>query len=77
MLKKMFTSVQDNHWLMIRELDEFSISSDQFETFFTVALGMGSVAAKLIPKLLIDEQKEHWKLITLDFLECAKSDENF
>ena len=38
---------------------------------------MRRVAAKFVPKLLSDEQKENRKQIATDLLECSKSDDFF
>ncbi|VVC38688.1 Transposase, type 1 [Cinara cedri] len=57
--------------------NEFQISFGLVQTKLTTDLDMRRVAAKFVPKLLSDEQKENRKRIATDLLERSESDEFF
>jgi len=57
--------------------NEFQISFGSGQTILTTDLDMRRVAAKFVPKLLSDEQKENRKQIATDLLECSDSDDFF
>ncbi|VVC38893.1 Transposase, type 1 [Cinara cedri] len=78
MVQKIRTAIRGNRRLTIMELsNEFQISFGSIQTILTTDLDMRRVAAKFVPKLLSDEQKENRKQIATDLLEYSESDEFF
>jgi histone-lysine N-methyltransferase SETMAR len=57
--------------------EECDISLGSFHNILTEKLGMHRVAAKFVPCLLTDEQKEQRVTISQELLDQANSDENF
>lgn len=76
--EEMIQKIRGNRRLTIMELsNEFQISFESVQTILTTDLDMRRVAAKFVPKLLSDEQKENRKQIATDLLECSESDDFF
>jgi len=69
--------MQDRH-ITIRELaDEVGVSIGSVHTILTADLGLRSVSAKFVPKLLTMEQEQLRLEIAQDMLDCVESDSNF
>ena len=56
---------------------EVGISTGSVHSILTEDLRMRRVSAKFVPKLLTEEQKELWKEICKDMLDCANHDPEF
>jgi len=64
--------------ITLRELaDELGASIGSVHTNLTVDLGLRSVSAKFVPKLLTMEQKQLRLEIAQNMLDCVESDSNF
>ena len=71
-VKKM---ILDNRRITIREVaDNVGISFGSFQRIFTDILGMKRAAAKMVPKLLNFEQKQHRMDIAQEMLTTFNDD---
>ena len=62
----------------VREIAvEVGISTGSVHSILTEDLQMWRVLAKFVPKLLTEEQKELWKEICKDMLDCVNHDPEF
>jgi transposase len=69
--------IRYNRGLTVREVaEESDISLVSCHNILTDKLGMHRVAAKFVPRLLTDEQKEQRVAISQELLDQANSDEN-
>lgn len=70
--------VRSNRRLTIREMaEELNISFGSCQRILTEKLQMRRVAAKFVPRLLTEEQKEHRVQVCQELLEMANGNENF
>ena len=62
----------------VREIAvEVGISTGSVHSILTEDLQMWRLLAKFVPKLLMEEQKELWKEICKDMLDCVNHDSEF
>lgn len=77
-VERVKTLVRSNRRLTIREMaEECNISFGSCQAILTQKLNMHRVAAKFVPRLLTDEQKQHRVQVCEELLEMAHGDENF
>lgn len=70
--------VRSNRRLTIREMaEELNISFGSCQQILTENLQMRRVAAKFVPRLLTEQQKEHRVQVCQELLEMANDNENF
>lgn len=70
--------IRENHRLTVREIaEEVRISTEACHEILIEKLGMHHVSAKLVPQLLISEQKENRMNISQELLHHANSDKNY
>lgn len=70
--------IRANRRLTVREVaEEVGISIGSCHEILTVKLGMHRVSAKLVPRLLTDDQKENRVKISQELLDRASTDKNF
>ena len=63
---------------MIQEIvGEVGIGTGSVHIILTEDLNLRRVSAKFIPKMLTEQQKELWKEIAEDMLDCANHDPEF
>ena len=64
--------------LTVRMIDsELNLNHQTVHEILTEELGMQKICAKLVPKMLTNEQKENRRNVCLDLLERIENDENF
>ena len=54
-----------------------NLNRQTIHEILTFKLGMQKICAKLVPKILTNEQKENRRNVCLDLLELIENDENF
>lgn len=70
--------IRANRRLTVREVaEEVGISIGSCHEILTVKLGMHRVSAKLVPRLLTDDQKENRVKISQELLDRASTDKNY
>lgn len=70
--------VRSNRRLTVREIaEDCIISFGSCQEILTETLGMRRIAAKFVPRLLTQEQKDHRITICQELLDRANSDEKF
>ena len=67
-----------NRRLTLREVaEEVGICKNSYHQILTYKLKMRRVAAKFVPRLLTDAQKENRFTVSQELFECSNADENF
>lgn len=70
--------IRNNRRLTIREVaEDVGISYGSCQEILTKELGMSRIAAKFVPRLLTDEQKQNRKTIAQELFERTESDQDF
>jgi len=70
--------IRNNHRLTIREVaEDVGIYYGSCQEILTKELGMSRIAAKFVPRLLTDEQKQNRKTIAQELFERSESDQDF
>ena len=70
--------LRSDRCLTIRMISsELNLNHQTVHDILTEELGMQKICAKLIPKILTNEQKENRRNVCLDLLERIENDENF
>ena len=70
--------IRSNRRLTVREVaEEVSISKIVCHEILTENLGMNRVAAKFVPRLLTDDQKQNRVDVSQEFLDRANGNDNF
>jgi len=70
--------IHDNRRLTIREVsEEVGICKSSCHTISTEKLKMLRVAAKFVPRLLTEEQKQNRITVSQELLDRSNTDENF
>ena len=77
-VKRVRVVIRGNRHLTVREVaDEVGISTGSWHQILTEKLQMCRVSAKLVPRLLTDDQKENHVEISQELLASANGNENF
>jgi len=77
-IEKVRSVILENRRLTIREVsEEVGISKSSCHTILTEKLKMHRVAAKFVPRLLRDEQKQNRVTVSQELLDRSNTDENF
>ena len=70
--------IRENRRLTVREVsEEVGICKSSCHTILTDKLKMHRVAAKFVPRLLTEEQKQNRVTVSQDLLDRSNTDENF
>jgi len=70
--------IRSNRHLTVREVaDEVSISKTMCHEILTENLGVHRIAAKFVPRLLTDDQKQNRDDLSQELLDRANGDDNF
>ena len=70
--------IRSNRCLTVREVaEEVSISKTVCHEILTENLGMHRIAAKFVPRLLTDDQKQNRVDVSQELLDRANGDDNF
>jgi len=70
--------IRENRRLTIREVpEEVGICKSSCHTILTQKLKMLHVAAKFVPRLLTEEQKQNHVTVSQELLDRSNTDENF
>jgi len=70
--------IRENRCLTIREVfEEVGICKSSCHTILTEKLKMHHVAAKFVPRLLTEEQKQNRVTLSQELLDHSNTDENF
>ena len=74
----MHSVIRENRRLTVREVSEESgICKSSCHTILTEKLKMHRVAAKFVPRLLTEEQKQNRVTVSQELLDRSNTDENF
>ena len=77
-IQKFQKVIPSNYRLTIREVaEEAGISKTMFYEILTENLGMHHVAAKFVPHLLSEDQKQNCVDVSLELIKHANADEKF
>ena len=57
--------------------EEVNLDRESVQQILREELNMRKVFAKMVPKLLSDEQQEHHKELCLDLLQCIENEPDF
>ena len=77
MLKRVRQKVRSDRRLTVRMIaNELSMNSESVWTIITEELGMRKICAKMVPRLLTDEQKERRVEVCQDILTRLETDPN-
>jgi len=77
-IEKVRSVIRENHRLTIREVsEEVGICKSSYHTIMTDKLKMLRVAAKFVPRLLTEEQKQNRVTGSQELLDRLNTDENF
>ena len=75
---KVTTFVRSDRCLAVRMIgSELSLNHQTVHEILTKEMSMQKICAKLVPKILPNEQKENQRNVCLDLLERIENDENF
>jgi len=70
--------VRSDRSLILRMIgSELNLNDQTVHGILTEELGMQKICAKLVPKILTNEQKENRRNVCLDLLERVENDKNF
>jgi len=70
--------VRSDQRLTVRMISSgLNLNCQTVHKILTLELGMQKICAKLVPKILTNEQKENRRNVCLDFLECIENDKTF
>jgi len=77
-IEKVRSVICENRRLTIREVsEEVGICKSSCHTILTEKLKMRCVAAKFVPRLLTEEQKQNCVTVSQELLDRSNTDENF
>jgi len=77
-IEKVHSVICENRRLTIREVsEEVRICKSSCNTILTKKLKMHRVAAKFVPPLLTEEQKQNRVTVSQELLDRSNTDENF
>jgi len=77
-IEKVRSLLRENRRLTIREVsEEVGICKSSCHTILTAKLKMHRVAAKFVPRLLTEEQKQNRATVSQELLDLWNTDENF
>jgi len=77
-IEKVRSVIRENRRLTIREVsEEVGICKSTCHTILTEKLKMHRVAAKFVPRLLTEEQKQNRVSVSQELLDLSNTDENF
>ena len=77
-IEKMRSVIRENRRLTVREVaEEVGICKSSCHTILTEKLKMHRVAAKFVPRLLTEEQKQNRVTVSQELLDRSNADENF
>jgi len=77
-IEKVRSVIRENLRLTIREVsEEVGICKSSCHTILTEKLKMHRVAAKFVPRLLTEEQKQNRVTVSQELLDRSNTDENF
>jgi len=77
-IEKVRSVIHENHRLTIREVsEEVGICKSSCHTILTEKLKMHRVAAKFVPRLLTEEQKQNRVTVSQELLNRSNTDKNF
>ncbi|XP_042243396.1 protein GVQW3-like [Homarus americanus] len=77
-VERVQVAINENRRLTVRELeDDLGIPGTIVSEFLTQDLGMKRVAAKFVPRLLSQEQKEFHAEVAKDLLQTTNNDRHF
>ena len=77
-IEKVRSVIRENLRLTVREVsEEVGIYKSSCHTILTEKLKMHRVAAKFVPRLLTEEQKQNRVTVSQDLLDRSNTDENF
>ena len=77
-IEKVRSVVRENRRLAVREVSEgVGISKSSCHTVLTEKLKMHCVAAKFVPRLLTEEQKQNRITVSQELLDSSNTNENF
>ena len=77
-IEKVHSVIREDRRLTIREVsEEVGICKSSCHTILTEKLKMHRVAAKFVPRLLTEEQKQNCITVSQELLDCSNTDENF
>ena len=76
-IEKVRSVIRQNRHLTVREVSEVGICKSSCHTISTEKLKMRRVAAKFVPRLLTEEQKQNRVSVSQELLDHSNTDENF
>lgn len=77
-IEKVRSVIRENRRLTVREVsEEVGICKSSCHTILTEKLKMHRVAAKFVPRLLTEEQKQNRVTVSQELLDRSNTDENF
>jgi transposase len=77
-IEKVRSVIRENHRLIVREVsEEVGVCKSSCHTILTEKLKMHHVAAKFVPRLLTEEQKQNHVTVSQELLDRLNTDENF
>ena len=77
-VEKVFAVIRQTRRLTVREVaEEVGICKRLCHLILTDKLKMRRAAAKFVPRLLTDEQKENRVTVSQELFDCLNADENF
>jgi hypothetical protein len=77
-IEKVRSVIRENRRLTFREVsEEVGICKSSCHTTLTEKLKMHRVAAKFVPRLLTEEQKQNRVTVSQELLDLSSTDENF
>jgi len=77
-VEKVLAVIRQNHRLTVREVaKEVGICKSWCHLILTEKLKMRHVAAKFVPPLLTDAQKENHVTVSQELFDCLYADENW
>jgi len=77
-IEKLRSVIRENRRLTIREVsEEVGICKSSCHTILTQKLKLHRVAAKFVPRLLTEEQKQDRVTVSQELLDRSNTDENF
>ena len=76
-IEKVRSVIRENRRLTVREFSEVGICKSSCHTILTEKLKMHRVAAKFVPRLLTEEQKQNRVTVSQELLDRSNTEENF
>jgi histone-lysine N-methyltransferase SETMAR len=77
-IEKVRTVISETRRLTVREVsEEVGICKSSCHTILTEKVKMHRVAAKFVPRLLTEEQKQNRVTVSQELLDRSNTDENF